>query len=96
METALITGADRWLRLACQSLIYNTSDDVGPGKNRSRGRLMVNSAPLSVFTATPMASRQGFTSGSDCSSCRRRGTSSRRLAERILGRLPSVATFGPR
>src|ERR1019366_9181220 len=32
-------------------------------KNRSRGRLMVNSAPLSVFTAVPMASRHGLACG---------------------------------
>ncbi len=32
-------------------------------KNKSRGRLIVNSAPLSVFTALPMASRHGLTVG---------------------------------
>ena len=32
-------------------------------KNRSRGRLMVNSAPLSVFTAVPIASRHGLACG---------------------------------
>src|SRR6185369_7465566 len=32
-------------------------------KNKSRGLLMVNSAPFSVFTAVPIASRHGFAVG---------------------------------